>query len=98
MGARVQETAKLADLPILTTRRACLLADCSRSTLQRSGPEPIGRRGRTFTYSTASIIAWMSSGLDRPPNGGPTAPQRSRSAAPTSDALDRLRALKAGAR
>lgn len=65
MPKSVHDDARLTlvDLPLLTTRRACVVADCTRSTLQRSGPSPVGKRGRTYVYRTANIIAWLSSGL-----------------------------------
>ncbi len=45
--------------PILTTRRVLELADCSRSTLDRSGIKPIGRRGGTLTWRTEDILNWL---------------------------------------
>lgn len=88
---------RLADLPLLTTRRACLLADCSRTTLQRTGPAPIGQRGRTFVYRTADILAWMSSGLEAEQeipaiSAVPTHPL----AATSARALARIQAIKNG--
>jgi hypothetical protein len=53
-------THLIAELPpILTTRRVLALADCSRSTLERSGLKPIGKRGGTRTWSTEAVLAWM---------------------------------------
>lgn len=49
--------------PVLTTRRVLELADCSRSTLERSPLKPIGKRGATRTYSTADVLAWMTGEL-----------------------------------
>jgi len=91
---RPDDVAELAALPLLTSRRAARFADCDRSTLQRSGPAPVGKRGRTFVYRTADVIAWMSSGLERPePVVHATAP---RSTVVSSSALARLRAIAKG--
>lgn len=101
--ARVVNDSAMAWLsnppPVLTTRRACLFADCSRTKLQRSGPAPIGKCGTTLVYSTQSIIDWMTSGLDMPAAEvvASTSHKPMRSSATTRDALERLRALKHGA-
>jgi hypothetical protein len=93
-SAHDEAKLRLIDLPLLTTRRACIVADCTRWTLQRSGPGPVGRRGRTFVYRTADILAWLASGIDV------TAPARThkpmRSSLPSQAALDRLRSVARG--
>ena len=95
MGKSVHDaaTAKLAELPLLTTRRAIILADCSRSTLQRSGPAPIGRRGRTFVYRTEDILRWLSSGIEAVQPRERKLPARS---AENGNALERLAAIRRG--
>ena len=90
------EALRLVDLPLLTTRRACVLADCTRSTLQRSGPAPVGKRGRTFVYRTADILEWLTSGLDRDRAGDFDQRPRASLKPASADALDRLRKLRGG--
>jgi hypothetical protein len=82
-------STKLTDFPLLTTRRACIVADCSRSTLQRTGPEPVGRRGRTFIYKTADILAWLTGGIERQAERTALRPER-RVVTASADALERL--------
>ena len=79
--------------PLLTTRRACLLADCSRFVLLRSGPPPVGKRGRTNIYETKAILEWLRSGIKR---RDPATSTPRRAPAPSADALARLRALRSG--
>jgi len=86
--------AKLVDLPFLTTRRACVVADCSRSTLQRSGPEPVGRRGRTYVYKTEDILRWLTSGIETRAASASLPAARTRASAPSANALDRIASLR----
>lgn len=78
----------------MPTRLARVYCDCSRTMLQREGPAPVGKRGRTYIYSKSSLDQWLTSGLDKSGNAETRpAPRR----APTSgDALERLRALRKG--
>jgi hypothetical protein len=94
MGELNVETTRLADLPVLTTRRACQLADCSRATLYRSGIEPVGKRGRTHVYRTADILAWLSSGLERSARRALPVEERRAQSSLTQSALERLSKLR----
>ena len=97
MGTDARDAAfRFADLPLLTSRRACLLADCSRTTLQRTGPAPVGRRGRTFVYRTDDIIAWLTAGAPRGSTVVAPAAQK-RTIRGSGDALARLRSIARGA-
>lgn len=49
--------------PILTTRRVLEIADCSRSTLDRAPIKPLGKRGGTRTWDTATVLRWLSGEL-----------------------------------
>lgn len=84
--------------PLVSGRRAAWIADCHRSTLQRRGPKPVGKRGRAYFYRTSDILAWLESGLESMPSAtretGNMRPRHATSA--TSAALERLSLLKGG--
>lgn len=97
MARRKQDAAlDLTTLPLLTTRRVCILADCHRSTVKRSTLRPVGKRGRTLIYKTADVLAWMSGAIDDERTANDTAPIRTRAASPSENALDRIASLRRG--
>jgi hypothetical protein len=94
-----RELPFLSELPILTMPRVCLLAGCSRSTVNRSPLVPVGKRGRTKIYRTADVLAWLQSGLTSASAAALSQPaaRTKIAAAPSSPAIaDRLAAAARG--
>lgn len=87
---------RLDSLPVLSMRRVCQLADCSRSTVLRSPLVPVGRRGRTPFYATEDVLAWLRGGLSprsAPAPATPIAEERERAASVVDQSIERIRRI-----
>jgi hypothetical protein len=85
-------------LPLLSSRRVCIVADCHPATLARSPLRPVGKRGRVKFYRTSDVMAWISGQLGASDDTDvPTAPMP-RSSTSSADALARIHAVRVGSR
>ncbi len=103
MGKRKHDEPDLAKLPVLSTRRVCLLADCSPSKVSRSPLVPVGACGKTKMYRTADVMAWIAGTLgsttaEKLHESSGTYDSSRTSPRDSADALARLANVKAGAK